>query len=252
MTKLAPDCRPIYLAYIVFRPTGVPCYVGKGKGKRWLHSVIRSNNSHLYRISKKYNFNLPVVVIRDGLTEAQAFDLEVKLIAAIGRMDNGEGPLVNRTDGGEGTSGYKHTAEAREKTRKAAIGKQKRLGAILSNETKKKISISNTGKKKSAALGPKTRQRMLGNTNNSGRTWITDGKNNHLVYPSDEIPVGWYRGRVFSEIGRNNIVIAATGNRFGDGNKANSGRCWVTDGTLNQFLAKDIAIPDGWYLGRTI
>lgn len=28
-----------------------------------------------------------------------------------------------------------------------------------------------------------------------GRIWITDGKSNRSVYPTDEIPVGWWRGK---------------------------------------------------------
>ena len=61
----------------------------------------------------KYQMNLP---------EKEALDLEIDMIKIIGRNDLKLGPLLNLTDGGEGISGYKFTAETRElqsKKRKA-------------------------------------------------------------------------------------------------------------------------------------
>ena len=75
--------------YIYFHPkSGEPIYVGKGTGNRWLFHRYRSNNVRLSRSMAKYGpNNHPVVKIREGLTELQAFNLEILLIKVIGRSD---------------------------------------------------------------------------------------------------------------------------------------------------------------------
>lgn len=72
---------------------GMPYYVGKGSGNR--------------AYSKQHSVPVPkdranIVIVASNLTERQAFDEEVRLIAFYGRIDNGTGCLQNRTDGGEG------------------------------------------------------------------------------------------------------------------------------------------------------
>jgi hypothetical protein len=100
--------------YVYFRPdTGQPCYVGKGRGRRWkAHNQHRSANPHLRNIVRKYG-EVPCVKIRTGLTEADAFTIETAFIKAIGR--GADGPLVNLTDGGEGSTGWIAPAETRAK-----------------------------------------------------------------------------------------------------------------------------------------
>jgi hypothetical protein len=64
---------------------------------------------------KKFG-SLPCVIIRSDLLETEAFEIEIALIAAIGREPNG--PLVNLTAGGEGLSGNKRSPEVIERDRK--------------------------------------------------------------------------------------------------------------------------------------
>ena len=105
--------------YIVFRPDGTPCYVGKGSGARWKrHNRRCAHNKHLASILAAAGGDLPVVKIRDGLTNAEACEIEVALIAAIGREANG-GVLVNQTDGGEGAVGWAHSQETKSKIGRA-------------------------------------------------------------------------------------------------------------------------------------
>ena len=86
----------------------VPFYIGKGNGKRLTR--------HLVYAKKKRNTREKYIVgvisrggkiearkISDNLSEALAFKLERDLIRFYGRKPNG--PLLNFTDGGEGTSG---------------------------------------------------------------------------------------------------------------------------------------------------
>lgn len=105
------DLRPIYYCYGLFDWLGVPRYIGKGK------DGSKRENSHHKQFDlvnwRKNEFieqtwiildEIPKVIIRKNLTEKEAFETEIALIAAIGRIDKGTGTLVNMTDGGEGQS----------------------------------------------------------------------------------------------------------------------------------------------------
>lgn len=82
-------------------------------------------------------------VLFDNLTRSEACDKEIELIAFhhsnVSRWHN-EARGYNMTDGGGGTSGFKHTDEELEKMRIVSTGR------IPSAETRQKISIANTGK----------------------------------------------------------------------------------------------------------
>jgi hypothetical protein len=104
------DAHRVYYVYLWFRPSGAPCYVGKGKKDRWL-DFSRPYNRRLARIIAAAGGELPAVILREGLSEKEAHATEILFIAAIGRGKNG--PLVNMTDGGEGFSGGSHTAQTR-------------------------------------------------------------------------------------------------------------------------------------------
>jgi hypothetical protein len=95
-----------YYVYQLTRPwNSVPCYIGKGRGKRAkCHAVLGVNhyNGHLASIYRKAaGAPVPVTYLATDLTEDEALALEVKLIADIGRADLKRGPLANWTDGGE-------------------------------------------------------------------------------------------------------------------------------------------------------
>ncbi len=106
--------------YVIFRPDGEPCYVGKGRGGRWLRHVTRSHNPHLQNIYAMADGHLPIVKVREDITDVEAIETEIALIAAIGRECHG-GPLVNQTDGGDGTAGAKMTEEWRLNRKKKAL-----------------------------------------------------------------------------------------------------------------------------------
>jgi hypothetical protein len=88
--------------YIVFDRNGTPRYVGKGKGKRWkVHNFGRSHNKILAGMIRDAGAEFPVIIVRENLSDEDAFAIEVALIKAIGRIEFG-GPLVNLSDGGDG------------------------------------------------------------------------------------------------------------------------------------------------------
>ena len=91
------------------------------------------------------------------MTEADALQAEMLLIAKYGRKDNGTGILRNLTDGGEGTSGHVPSEETRKK--KAIASKQwvrtpeycrnlaaSKKGKPLSQEHRAKLSLATKGR----------------------------------------------------------------------------------------------------------
>ena len=101
--------RAYFYVYVLFRhDTGQPFYVGKGCGKRWqAHRWDSRGNRKKWRLfeaARQAGREIPNVKVASNITEATAFKIEIALIATIGR--GSKGPLLNRTDGGEGMSGY--------------------------------------------------------------------------------------------------------------------------------------------------
>lgn len=127
----------VFYVYILFDFAGVPRYVGKGKGNRWLEHEQRRDvryNPFLRSLIKNARADgkeLPKIKIRDGLREDAAFALEIALIKAIGRRDLGTGPLTNLHDGGVGLAGIRR--------------------AVASDDTRAKQSAAKKGKKLTAA-----------------------------------------------------------------------------------------------------
>jgi len=182
----------VFFTYAHYKPEGGLFYIGKGKRKRAY--AMDNRNPYWHNIVNKYG--RPTVKLLAGWdTEQEAFEHEKLLILCFKDMGY---KLANITDGGEGTSGYKHTPEQKEKNRQAKLGKapwnkgtkgimipwnkgvpmsdeQKeklslakigkpspRLGAKLSAEHIEKIKIANTGRKHSHESIEKARLRKLG------------------------------------------------------------------------------------------
>ncbi len=106
-----------YVYFLLRKEDGTPFYVGKGVGKRiddHEKAALTGEDSHKARIIRKIITKLgylPKKKVAGGLIELEAFALEINLIAEIGRYP--DGPLVNKTDGGEGFSGLIFTPEHR-------------------------------------------------------------------------------------------------------------------------------------------
>ena len=96
---------PIFYVYFHKKPDGSVFYVGKGKNDRAWYK--RNRNRHWWNVVNKYG-KFDVEIVKEGLTEREAFDLEAKYVNEIG-IDN----LTNMTMGGISTTGYRHTEETK-------------------------------------------------------------------------------------------------------------------------------------------
>jgi len=99
--------------------------------------MLTQRSQYHKRMIKKYGVKIFVFPCE---SEEQAFADEIQQIAQLRR----EGyELVNRTDGGYGTSGYLHTDEAKAKVSKAQKGRPSTLkGKALRADHKKKLSAA--------------------------------------------------------------------------------------------------------------
>ena len=103
-----------YYTYAYLRKDKTPYYIGKGSGMRaWVKAD---------RVTPKPSHDR-ILVLKTGLTEEEAFKHEIYMIAVYGRKDLGTGILRNRTDGGDGWSGAKHSKETLKKLSKMRKGK---------------------------------------------------------------------------------------------------------------------------------
>ena len=121
---------------------GTPYYIGKGSGNRayWKGD----------RVAPLPKDKSLILILKHFSNEADAFKHERYMIAVLGRKDLSTGILVNLSDGGEGSSGYKHTPEARAKMSKANAGR------TLSPHHRKAISEGQKGK----VIPPEVRAKM--------------------------------------------------------------------------------------------
>jgi hypothetical protein len=110
-------------------------YIGIGNEKKRAYDKRRRD--HWKFIVKKHGYS--VEILYDNIEWEMACELEIKLIKEIGRKDLGLGPLINLTNGGEGTIGRIVSEKTREIARKNQTGK------TFNEETRKKLSEMKKG-----------------------------------------------------------------------------------------------------------
>lgn len=139
-------CKDFYV-YVFLRSmdsvNGLKCspyYIGKGRGKR-----VFEKHGRTVPAPKDRSY---IAFVEEGLTEAEAFALEIYCIKTYGRVDLGTGILRNRTDGGEGTSGLLVSKETRRKMSELKRGdKHPNWGKTISAEARKRMSRAKQGEK---------------------------------------------------------------------------------------------------------
>lgn len=166
-----------YYAYIYFDPSREwnggpePIYVGKGHGRRMRqHLGRRDVHPFTHRLKKMITEGIePLIHKIVCSTESIAYDLERGLIKTIGRKDQDVGPLLNLTDGGEGTGGFTYTHT-------------NALGYKHTEENRKQLATN------------LDKYRSVTTKNAKGRLWVTNGIICKRVKP-DNIPQGFWVGR---------------------------------------------------------
>ncbi len=108
-----------YVYHLVDPRSGLPFYVGKGKGSRLFQHLrdvskhrVPNGNTYLSNKIKKIlseGLTIKCIKIAENLSEKEALDTEVAEIKRYGMR--GVGVLCNLTEGGDGVSGYKKTPE---------------------------------------------------------------------------------------------------------------------------------------------
>ncbi len=106
-----------------------PIYVGKGTKRRCKnHLSLRCKmENHFYHKLNKIideGFEPEIIIIKDNISENEAFEYEIELIKNIGRLIDNTGTLTNLTNGGEGRSGSIVSVETRKKLSDMKIGKK--------------------------------------------------------------------------------------------------------------------------------
>jgi hypothetical protein len=180
-----------YYTYAYLREDRTPYYIGKVKDKR---AYKREKND-----IKPPKDKSRIIYLKQNLTEEQAFRHEVYMIAMFGRKDLGTGILHNRTNGGDGVSGAVVSDETKRKISETL------KGITHSEESRRKMSEAHKGKTHSEESRRKISETLKGKTLSEetkrklsevrkGKKWWNDGCGNckrMLECPGD----GWKLGR---------------------------------------------------------
>ncbi len=231
-----------FYTYAYLREDRTPYYIGKGTKYRIYEKGGRP-------CSKPKNKSR-VIFLKQNLTEEEAFKHEIYMIGVFGRRDLGTGILRNKTNGGDGTS-----------------------GRVLTEETKKKISISNKGK--TGSNGFKGKQHSIeaktaisnskrgtigtftGKTHSEEtRKKISNARKGKPLSEEHKRKVGdAFRGKKITEEHKIKISQSKMGTKHSEETKLkcgikNKGKKWWTDGIHCKFM---IECPgEEWVLGRKI
>ena len=200
-----------HYVYILSREDGVtPFYVGKGHDDRWLdhEKDAKRERSHKAAIIRKIQaagLAVPKRKAAEGLTNAEACALEVRLIAEIGRAPLG--PLVNLTDGGESTppqptreqmQAYWESKKGKPLPEATLIAASKAWrGHHHTPETKARMRMSFAAQvtpayreKLSQALIHWHAARRAAGLSQKGRDWTPESRSKH-----SQIITGWHAAR---------------------------------------------------------
>jgi len=159
----------IYYTYAYLREDKTPYYIGKGKGNRAY--------GKRYKGIKPPKDKSRILILKNNLTEEEAFRHEVYMIDVFGRKDLGTGILHNRTYGGEGNSNP--SEETKQKIR------EKRALQEFTDETRLKISKALKGKKRPQEVIDKIKKGRTGIKHTEQTKQIIKEKRANQIFTED-------------------------------------------------------------------
>jgi hypothetical protein len=189
----------IYYTYAWLRVDGTPYYIGKGHGKRAWSFRRKGPN--------RPKDDTRVLILKQNLCESSAFKHEIYMISVFGRKDLGTGILHNRTNGGEGLSGFVYSDEQRK------VKSEQFKAQGFSEKHRKSLSLAQTGEKnhrfgkcgeESASYGRRHTAESLdvmskkkqGDKNPAhGRKWWVNVETGETCFEKENPGFGWKRGR---------------------------------------------------------
>lgn len=153
-------------------------YIGIGNQLKYRRAYQITGNrrsKEWMKVVKKHG--VEVEIYADNLTREQAIEMEIFLIEKYGRIDLGNGILVNMTKGGDGfpilsdeVKKRNHRNRGQKRAEHATkITIEKLTGRTLSEETKEKMRLAKIGKKQSKEH-LENRKNALKNAKYQGRT----------------------------------------------------------------------------------
>lgn len=215
-----------FYVYAYLRENNSPYYIGKGHGKRGFAHQSRE----VFRTPKDVS---KIVILETNLTELGALAIERRMIQWYGRKNNSTGILRNKTDGGEGISGFLHSNETKDKIR------NKRLGTKASIKSRENQSIATKGIKR----GPHTQERKK-SISEARIGKKLEGIGLEKLREARKLKRGIKRPNHSKAMsGSNNPMFGVPR----DWNKGALGYKWYTNGTMSIMAEK---CPDGFVPGR--
>lgn len=181
-----------FYTYAYLREDGTPYYIGKGTGRR-----IRCRYKNDIKPPKEES---RIIFLKKNLTEEQAFKHEKYMIAVFGRKDMGNGILRNRTDGGQGGTGY--TPERRILYSQMNSGKNNpNYGKRWNKEQREKLA-----EYRRQFIGEKNhmygkKRKDLSERNKKPKYWMNNGEIDKLILVEDYeyyTQLGFVKGRLFA------------------------------------------------------
>jgi hypothetical protein len=216
--------------YIDRKPDGTPFYVGVGSNKR---VRLAQRNVFHSRVAAKHPGWTRTVIETSSFE--QCLEFEQLIVSEVGRRNNGTGPLVNLTDGGEGCLGMIQSDNCRQ------VQSMLRKGVPLSAGHREKIRLAGKGRRHSEEF----KLKMKGNEFAKGNVLTPEHREAiRLAQKSNANTLGH---KLSPE-----HIKKSTAHFLG--NSYNKGKKWVTLLGESRLVDEDKAntlLEQGWVLGRS-